>query len=259
MSMKSFIIKLNTWVIRFLLPGYHIVPNIYGISFRKQYDIRANASFKSIADLVISEKRTYLGYDRLNVIYQSLNQAKKVASRLNIPFIAMEVGVFRGGASKFMCEAMSDFSGEKKFIAVDTFSGHAAEDVTNFDGWHTTGTFINTSHGQVIEYLSKYPFAEVHKGRIQDTYETHLSGTQKYSFVHIDVDIEKPTSYLLEKLNIDLIVGGVIVIDDFGFESCPGLRTVVQKFIDENSNFCGLEVLSGQAILIKTSDNISAS
>jgi O-methyltransferase len=254
--MKSMIIKLNTWVIRFLFPGYHIVPNIYGVSFRKQYDIRSDEHFKSLADVVISEKRTYLGYDRLNVLYQAINQAAKSASLIDAPFAAMEVGVYRGGGSKFICEVIAKITNTKKaqFYAIDTFVGHAEEDITNSDGWHTTGTFVDTSKKSVVDYLKTYNFAMVVQARIQDCYKNIKKEVDQFWFIHIDVDIEKPTTYLLGELLVDLAVGGVIVIDDFGFESCPGLRDSVKSFEKNNKNFCFFELLTGQALLIKTSE-----
>lgn len=253
-KIKELAVKLFNRIIKFILPGYHIVPNIYGVSSRKQVDIRSDPHFLKLSSLVIGEKRTLLYFDRLHTIYQSLIEANKAANSANSIFTALEVGVYKGGGSKFICETINSLDINKKiFYSVDTFSGHAAEDVKNrSDGWHKVGTFCDTSFESVSEYLSTYAFVKVFKNRIQDCFDEIVIEANMLWFVHVDVDIEIPTVYLLDKLKHCLGVGGVVVVDDFGYVSCPGMRESVKKFIAENANFCGFELQTGQAILIKT-------
>lgn len=229
----------------------HLVPSIYGRSSRKQFDIREDIDFKELAEKAMKDGKTLLYYDRLHTIYQALTQASKyVDSRSS--FNTIEVGVYKGGGSMFISECLQKMNVNKKHFAVDTFEGHSAEDLKlSSDGWHSTGTFQETSFENVKNYLSKYNFVDVRKGRVQDVYNEILNDAGEIHFAHLDVDIEEPTIFMLDKFNKDMPAGGVVVIDDYGFRSCPGMRIAVSKLINNRKTFTGFELLTGQAILIK--------
>ncbi len=68
--------------------------------------------------------------------------------------------------------------------------------------------------------------------------------------VHIDVDAYQSASEVLEHVCPRLSVGGIVVFDDYGFASCPG----VTRLVDEQRAVPGrlvVQNLNGHAVLIK--------
>lgn len=237
-------------VIRIISPGWLLVPDIYGRSSHKQRDLRENSEFMELARPVVTSEKTTLYYDRLFNLYQVLrtvagNRGNRDCLRL------MEVGVFKGGGSDFIGKCARKFWSEKiEMYAVDTFEGHAKKDVmAREDAEHRTGTFIETSFEKVQEMLAPLEFVNVVKGRIQDVYEAMAGG--QWDFIHLDVDIKLPTEFMLERAKTDLAPSGAIVVDDYDFLSCPGIKEVVDAFCRENPEFFGINLNTGQFVLIR--------
>ena len=65
----------------------------------------------------------------------------------------------------------------------------------------------------VRNLLKKFNFVNIYKGWIPDVF--NLTNNQIYQFVHIDVDLYKPTLDSLNYFFPKLIDGGIIVIDDY--------------------------------------------
>ena len=71
-----------------------------------------------------------------------------------------------------------------------------------------------------------------------------------FSLVHIDVDLYEPTLASLAFFWPRISAGGMIVCDDYGFESCPGARRAMDEFFAER----GLSVVhltTGQGFVTK--------
>jgi hypothetical protein len=104
---------------------------------------------------------------------------------------------------------------------------------------------------EVREYLAPFPFVDVIQGRIQDV-EPMLEG--EVHLVHIDVDIYAPTRFALDIVAERLAPGGIAIVDDYGFTTCPGAKQALDEFIDERAGCFVVHALdSGQALVVKTS------
>jgi hypothetical protein len=228
-------------------PSHHYVPNYYGRSARKQIDIRELPRFGALAKETIDGGSSYLYYDRLFTLYTAL---ENVARRASGPTHMAEVGVFRGGTSVFLARASQALGLECALHCVDTFEGHAPEDLGAFDTEHKAGHFAETSYERVKALLAPFPFVHVYKGRIQD--ESAKLAAHSFSFVHLDVDIYEPTRFGLEFFGARLTPGGVIVVDDYGFTSCPGAKQAVDEYAAGHPNFFVLPLLTGQIVLVNT-------
>ena len=105
----------------------------------------------------------------------------------------------------------------------DTFEGHAAQDIQpGMDGAHQGGGFGNVDVEDVIKYLSEFPNIAVYKGRFQDT--SPQIDKNRFHFVHLDVDIYEPTLLALHFFHHRLTKHGVMIVDDYGFTTCPGVK-----------------------------------
>ena len=96
--------------------------------------------------------------------------------------------------------------------------------------------------------LGAFSAAQLHKGWIPQV----LDGLpeDRWSFVHVDVDLYEPTLACLEYFFPRMSPGGVIACDDFGSAAFPGAKRAWMKFCDTAG--LGYVVLpTGQSVLVK--------
>lgn len=233
------------------LPDYHYVPDHFGRAALKGINIRKLNGFAQLADKVIGQGRTLLYYDRLYVLYQCLQNLKRLfgeRSDLNMA----EVGVYKGGTSYFLASA-SDLIGLKAvpIHCFDTFEGHVAQDlVSGYDSdRHVAHFFGDTDFAAVKAYLDEFSNIKLYQGRIQDT--CFYIQEKTFGFIHLDVDLYEPTRFALDFFDPRLIIGGIIVIDDFGVSSCPGIKKAFVEFLNDHPNYFFLNPLTEQCVLLK--------
>src|SRR5262249_36211137 len=75
------------------------------------------------------------------------------------------------------------------------------------------------------------PFNNIswHKGWIPDRFKDVEGRT--FSFVHIDVDLYEPTRDSIRFFYPRVNPSGIVVCDDYGFESCPGATSAIDEFL----------------------------
>lgn len=227
---------------------HHYVLDYYGHAAPKMLDIRGLPEFGTLAQEVIDQGRTLLYYDRLYTIYQAI---KNVARLPEVRDSEMaEVGVYKGGGSYFIALTLAAL--ELKSVNLncfDTFSGHAQVDVRAEDPFQKATLFNDTSLESVQKYLSIFENVKTYKGRFQDT--NFKVDRKKFSFIHLDMDLYEPTAYALDFFSKRLLSGGIIIVDDYGFLTCPGVKQAVDHFMKETTGYFGLCLLTGQYIITK--------
>jgi O-methyltransferase len=229
---------------------YSYVPAYFGRSAHKHIDIRALPEFGPLADNAIAAGRSLLYYDRLYVIFQALQNLKRSlpkGARLNIA----EVGVYRGGTSHFILSTLRRLGFQDAHLySFDTFEGHMSEDIkAEKDTFQQAHFFSDTAFSEVQDYLKPFDNVSLYKGRFQD--RAAEIAELPFGFVHLDVDIYEPTAFALDFFDKRLATGGVIVVDDYGFTTCSGIRQAVDEFIRQKTNYFVLHQLTGQCVLVK--------
>ena len=226
--------------------GFQCAPDYFLRGASKSWDIREINFFGELAEKIISSHRTCLHYDRLYSIYQALLNVSKYKKKV----LAVEVGVYKGGTSWFISEVLSKTARYGwELYSFDTFEGHNPKDISKEDASHKAGLFNDTTYESVKNLLKEYNHTFVYKGRFSDT--SKVLQSLKLSFVHLDVDIYKPTLFGLNFFKRRMTKGGIIIVDDYGFKTCPGVKKAVDEFVAKNDTFHFFHVLTGQAILIK--------
>jgi uncharacterized coiled-coil protein SlyX len=202
------------------------------------------ARFFDVANPIVSSDRTLLDYDRLYVLWNALRNA--AGSGLPVA----EVGVYRGGSARFIAETLRAFGVRGELHLFDTFAGHPPESLTPLDSDSHQGTdvFDDTSVADVQKYLASYDSVFFHVGAFADS--IGALGAEQWAFVHLDVDLYKPTLEGLRYFGDRLPAGGVIVVDDYGTEKTGGIILAVSEFMDERQDF-QLWPRSQQAVLVK--------
>lgn len=218
-----------------------------GRARKRQERLRGKFSdpmFQQVADTVLGQRRTLLGQDRLFVLWQCIRNV------LQTGLPAAEVGTYRGGSAFFIASAFVALSGHEVPLHVfDTFEGHPATKVSEFDPFHKPGMFSDTSLEDVMEYLSIFTQLYIHKGEFSEAIR-ELSELS-YSLVHLDVDLYVTTLDCLRYFGSRVVPGGVLVIDDFEAKKCPGVVKAVAAYLEEANLFQTWQMPTEQLLLVK--------
>jgi O-methyltransferase len=162
-----------------------------------------------------------------------------------------EVGVYKGGSSKFIASVLENENKDTKIYSCDTFTGHAVVN-EQYDGEHRANQdFSDVVFSEVVDYLAEYRNIQIIKGDIFNTID-RISPGRLLGLIHLDVDVYPATKFVLENLHEKLATGGFIICDDYGFVTCLGARKAVEEFIEtQKSNYLSLHLLTGQIVLVK--------
>lgn len=215
---------------RFLIPSAH-----------KLYDFRQEPGFAEAARAAIGHGRTLLDYNRLYTLWQG------VKNTFFLNRSVAEVGSFRGGSAWFLGASHTVFQRRPPIYVFDTFEGHPDHVDTKVDGPHSKGMFSNTSYEQVKQYLSQFPNIVVTQGEFEKTHP--LIENQTFALVHIDVDIQASTQFCLNFFWPRLCANGIVVVDDYGFVTCQGLKTVVDQFVAQHADCQSWYIHTGQFVI----------
>ena len=178
--------------------------------------------------------------DRCYVLYTLLRQAVYIQGDL------LECGVYKGGTAAMMAAILRDRCPSKRLYLFDTFAGMPETDPGR--DWHKEGDFSDTTVEAVTSYIGNDDLCVLRKGFIPDTF-AGLESVQ-IAFAHIDVDIYKSIMDSLEFIWPRLSFGGFIVLDDYGFPTCPGARASVDEFF-QREPCAPLCLPTGQALVFK--------
>jgi hypothetical protein len=186
------------------------------------------------------DRDNYRSYDRKFALRELL----KLTHRL--PGDVAECGVYRGGSSYLMAKELARCAPAKRLHLFDSFAGLSTPGP--LDGGHWRAGALVCALPEVRANLAEYAgLLDIHVGWIPDCFREAVD--RSFCFVHIDVDLYEPTLASLEFFGPRLVSGGIIVCDDYGFDTCPGARRAVDEFAAARK----IEVVhlpTGQGILV---------
>jgi predicted SAM-dependent methyltransferase len=177
---------------------------------------------------------TMLSEARLHSLFNLASRA----CRENLPGNFVECGVAGGGSSALLAGVIAKhspqsrilfsfdtFCGMPKSSALDIHEGQQAED----SGWGTgTCAAPESSLLEVCEKLGVRPFVRPVKGLFRDTLPAHRAQIGPIALLHMDGDWYSSTRDILENLFDQVVPGGYIQIDDYGY--WEGCRRAVNEF-----------------------------
>jgi O-methyltransferase len=183
---------------------------------------------------------TLLTTDRLGVIKWAVNQTANLAGEI------WEAGVYQGGVAHLLKSLAIAEKPHPRVRLFDSFEG-LPERTEGID-LHHRGDFADTSLQKVKKFVGAEDFVEFRQGWIPET----LKGLEetKVRFAHIDLDLYKPILDSLEFIYPRMPSGGIIIVDDYGFISCPGARKAVDEFFHDKDDK-PLCLAGGNALLVK--------
>ncbi|MFX0198737.1 MAG: TylF/MycF/NovP-related O-methyltransferase [Candidatus Hodarchaeota archaeon] len=102
---------------------------------------------------------------------------------------------------------------------------------------------------EVQDNLKEFNFIKYYKGWIPERFPEVKD--EKFSFVHIDVDLYQPTYDCFQFFYPRLIKDGLMVFDDYGCIYFPGAKKAIDQCVAMLDHPFFIPLPSGQAFLIK--------
>ena len=208
-------------------------------------DILANSAFQTSC-LEIAQL-TLLDTERLANLWQLCRLSNPDGNIL-------EVGAYKGGGALHL----SNCCPERKVIVCDSFDGFETLDPeldTNF-----SATMFKDNNRETVEklFLKRLRKAEV----IAGFFPASLKGKNigPVSFVHLDVDIYKPTLESLYYISEELAIkNSIIVLDDY-LRNAKGVDQAVREFTQYKRDWVCFPLFPGQGLLLHSSwfDNLKS-
>lgn len=163
-----------------------------------------------------------------------------------IPGDSAECGAWRGASSFLICKANESSMLAREHFIFDSFEGLSEPDSSDGSHWHRGD--LSVHEDAVRANLSDCNNVHFMRGWIPTRFSEVAE--RRFSFVHIDVDLYEPTRDALEFFYPRLSSGGMLLLDDYGFSTCPGATRAVEEYTTrENLQVVGLPY--GGGFLIK--------
>lgn len=162
-------------------------------------------------------KNTLVDYPRLEMLVKLLKETEGLEG------LVAEVGVYKGGTARLLCENTTS-----TVLLCDTFLGMPDTDAEK--DVHVKGHFGDTSINKVVQVLQPYWNWEIIPGVFPASAD-QIARSAKYRFVHLDVDIYDSVKNCLEFFIPRMAPGGIIVLDDYNADDCPGAKLAADEIM----------------------------
>ena len=161
----------------------------------------------------------------------------------------LEVGVWRGGTGCLIAERARQLQPTATVFLCDTFKGvvKAGDQDSHYRG----GEHADTSMDTVRQLTTKMGLENVEllEGIFPDATGGRIENRQ-FSLCHIDVDVYESAKQIAKWVWPRLVLGGVIVYDDYGFRACEGVTNLVNERL-HGKGALTLHNLNGHAVVVK--------
>lgn len=203
-----------------------------------------------LEDAEFAAAREYIGDNtlvdhlRLFELWQLVAQASKHQGDI------LEVGVWRGGTGCLMAKRLQLLGSSAKVFLCDTFTGVVK--ASDKDASYSGGEHADTTREGVLELGKRMELSniELMAGIFPDD-TGHWIADREFSLCHIDVDVYDSAQDVLKWVWPRMRVGGIVVYDDYGFDTCSGIT----RLVNETFGLAGcltIHNLNGHAVVVKT-------
>lgn len=155
-----------------------------------------------------------------------------------------ECGCYKGASAFLLCQY--NVQNERKIHLFDSFEGLSNPEEN--DGQYWSEGSLTATEQELTKSLEGFENYFVYKGWIPERFSDVYN--LRFSFVHIDVDLYSPTLASLEFFYERMVSGGVMLLDDYGFTSCPGAKDAADMFFGNKIEEI-INLPTGQAFIIK--------
>jgi O-methyltransferase len=223
------------WVCKFM-PLRHLIHNVgFALEMFLLTGYKKDENTLALIKRVKRESDLFLTAAEAFLIHSLVQAQRRIAGDM------AEVGVYKGGSSKLICEA----KGSVPLHLFDTFDGLPEpheKDQAFFERGMVAGSL-----SVVQRYLQPYDNVLFYPGLFPET-STPVE-SKMFSFVHLDVDLYQSMLSSLEFFYPRLSLGGIIIAHDYQY---PGVRKAFAEFFGDQSDRV-IELSNNQCMVIKLS------
>src|SRR5579863_2514290 len=161
----------------------------------------------------------------------------------------VECGVNRGGLSRAVMHYVDFASLDKRFWLLDTFTGLVDELISEDE--RRLGILPGgyaPCYDEVAQTFAAFPRVKIVKGIVPDTLSRLTS--EKICYLSLDMNNTAPEIAAAEYFWDKMVSGGVIVLDDYGWQKQINQKLAFDHFAERNA----IKILSlptGQGLIIK--------
>ncbi|MBK8089176.1 MAG: class I SAM-dependent methyltransferase [Chitinophagaceae bacterium] len=161
----------------------------------------------------------------------------------------LEVGVWKGGTAGVLGKKLALLNSGVPLYLADTFTGivKASEKDEFYNGGEHADTTFETVDTLMKGIYSNY---KILTGIFPNDTAHQIKPDEKFGLCHIDVDVYQSAKDIVEWIWDRLIIGGMIVFDDYGFHTTTGVTT----YVNEQKNMSDRAIiynLNGHAVIVK--------
>lgn len=200
-------------------------------------------NFMTIYD--IARNNTLVDKYRMYELWELTEQINKLDSSASF----LEVGVWRGGTAAIIGRKLELLDSKINFYLADTYTGVVKSN--DKDLFYTDSEHNDTSL-TIVENLVKdikINYKQLVGIFPEDT--AHLiNENEKFGLCHIDVDVYQSAKDIVDWIWDKLIIGGVVIFDDYGFHTCTGITTYIQE-VKHLKDRMIVHNINGHALMIK--------
>lgn len=172
----------------------------------------------------------------------TLDQLLKQAATL--PGDLAECGVYKGATAYLMCRSVQGTN--RRVHLFDSFEGLSEPGKVDGDYW-VRGA-LSAPEDAIRQAIAEFDNYHIYRGWIPQRFGE--VSKQEFCLVHIDVDLYQPTLDSLDFFYPRMVRGGIMLMDDYGFVTCPGAKRAADEY------FAGkpepiLMLTTGQSMVIK--------
>jgi len=154
-----------------------------------------------------------------------------------------ECGCYKGASAYILCNFATNHC--KKVYLFDSFEGLSNPNIDDGNYWNKGD--MSSGEETLHKNLREFNCFSIKRGWIPDCF-SKISNNM-FCFVHIDVDLYQPTLDSITYFYQRMVTSGILLFDDYGFETCPGVKKAVDLFFADKPNRIVM-VPTGQAFVI---------
>ena len=169
----------------------------------------------------------------------------------------LELGVLRGLSSYLLILLSKKINHsilQKNFYLIDSFEGLSEilpeDKIINSKLYQHIKGDLKANLEDVKNLFRNFKNVKIFKGWIPQVFN-EINSNEKYCFIHLDVDLYKPTIDSLNYFYDKVIAGGIIITDDYSSELFPGTKKAWNEFVKSKNIKDSIGLPSGQAVIIK--------
>lgn len=175
-------------------------------------------------------------------LFQCLKHVERIGGDI------IEFGSYQGHSGLLMAEFIRRKDLNKRLYLCDTFEGFPEERHGIDRQWNNTH---HVDFSKVKALFNPYEFVELLKGEFQKTVDHIPSNT--FSLAMIDCDAYRSTRFVADFVYPKLVLGGILVFEDYGHHDLLGARRAVDEFLADKQGciYSMFSFFSGTNVVLK--------